>query len=113
MVISIILAVIFFKKGKVKNVIKSITAVPVYLIGLLIVLIITQTFLVKSNELDKEKYYISKNIEFTKKAYGIEIEEKTIANNETLSAKIKEEINRMENPDLIYERLLGYLETLT
>ena len=86
MVISIILAVIFFKKGKVKNVIKSITAVPVYLIGLLIVLIITQTFLVKSNELDKEKYYISKNIEFTKKAYGIEIEEKTIANNETLSA---------------------------
>lgn len=97
MVISIILAVIFFKKGKVKNVIKSITAVPVYLIGLLIVLIITQTFLVKSNELDKEKYYISKNIEFTKKAYGIEIEEKTIANNETLSAKIKEENQEVIN----------------
>ena len=97
MVISIILAVIFFKKGKVKNVIKSITAVPVYLIGLLIVLIITQTFFVKSNELDKEKYYISKNIEFTKKAYDIEIEEKTIDNNETLSTKIKEENQEVIN----------------
>ncbi len=29
------------------------------------------------------------------------------------SAKIKEEINRMEEPELIFERLLWYLETLT
>ncbi len=89
MVISVILAVIFFKQGKTKNVIKSLVAVPAYLVCLLIVLITTQTFFVNSNELDKEKYYITKNIEYTKKAYGIEVEEKTISDNVTLDNKIK------------------------
>lgn len=89
MVVSIILAVIFFKKGKTKNVIKSLLVVPTYLIGMLLVLLITQTVFVNPNELDKEKSYITKNIEYTKKAYGIEIDEITISNNVTLDNKIK------------------------
>lgn len=87
MVVSVILAIIAFKKNKAKNIIKSLLITPAYLVLLLIILLFTQIFMVNSNELDKEKYYISQNIEYTKKAYGIEIDEINIGDNITIDEK--------------------------
>ena len=49
---------------------------------------------VHSNELDKEKKYISENIKNTKIAYNINIEETNLENSGTIT---KEEVNNNEN----------------
>ena len=51
----------------------SIAIVPVYLVCMFLVMVYFQEVYVGSNELDREKQYIKYNIEKTKEAYGINI----------------------------------------
>ncbi|MCI8621722.1 MAG: COG1615 family transporter [Clostridia bacterium] len=85
MVISVYMGIKFFKKNNTKNVLKSLAVVPVYLIGLFIVLVGYNIIFISSSELDKQKEYISKNIEFTKTAYDIKIDEKQVTHTGTIT----------------------------
>lgn len=81
MVASVFKAISEFKKGSVKKVVKSILIVPGYLLLLLVLMLGFNLIFVNSNELDKEKEYIAENINNTKKAYGVDIDE-VIVNDE-------------------------------
>lgn len=74
-VISVYMALKAFKSGKSKNVILDIMIVPAYLVILFLTMVLFQAIFVKTNEYDKEKKYIEYNIQYTKNAYGINIEE--------------------------------------
>ena len=79
-IISVWMAIRAFKQGKTKKVLKNIAIVPGYIITLLVSILVFQVVFVTPNELDKEKENIEKNIEFTKNAYNIDVEEINIAN---------------------------------
>ncbi len=93
-VISVFMAVKFFKKGQTKKVIMSALAVPTYLVGLFIIMIIFDLAFVKTNELDKQKTFISENIKNTKNAYNINVDEVSLTNSGTIT---KEEIDEYKN----------------
>lgn len=84
-IISVAMAIKFFKKSNFKSVIKSLAIVPVYLVGLFIVMIGYKTFFVNGSELDKEKSYITTNIDYTKTAYNLKIEEIDLQNVGTIT----------------------------
>lgn len=73
-----ILGIKYFKKNQAKKVLARLAIIPSYLI---IFFLTTQGFYyiyMNSNELDKQWEYISDNIEFTKKAYNLEISEQNL-----------------------------------
>ena len=118
LVITVYRAIHAFKEKNTKKVILSILIVPIYLVVLFIIMTIFQLVFINSNELDKQKWYIEKNIQYTKKAYNIEIEEKPISTTGTIT---KEETNANENvidnipvvsSDIIY-KTLSNLQTST
>ena len=74
-IISVAMGIRFFKKNNSKNVIKSLAIVPVYLVGLFAVIVGYKIFFVNGSELDKEKSYITTNINYTKTAYNLKIDE--------------------------------------
>ena len=84
-IVSVFMAIKAFYDGKTKKVITSIVIVPSYIIVLLIVTIGFNITFVNSNELDKEKKYIQANINYTKNAYGINIEEVNVENGGTIT----------------------------
>lgn len=94
--ISAIMAIINFKKENFKKIMKWLCVIPAYLVILFVVMISFDLIYVNSNELDKEKKYIAKNIEFTKNAYNINVDEIEIENSGTIT---KDEINK--NQDVI------------
>ena len=69
-----------FKQGFI-----SVLIVPIYLIGLFVVMTYFQMVHVGTNELDNEKEYIGYNIKNTKEAYNIDIKQKNIENYETIT----------------------------
>ena len=75
----------FLKKQQKKKAIIALGSIPAYLVVLFIVMTGFQFAFVNPNELDKEKKYIAYNIENTKKAYQINIEEKEIENSGTVT----------------------------
>ena len=105
--VSIILAIKFFKKKEAKKVIMSIAVVPTYLITLTIVLFICQVFFVNTNELDREKGFIYNNIKFTKNAYGIQIDEVSLSDNETITDEdIENNKNIIDNIAMVSKDLV-------
>ena len=79
---------------------------------LFIVMVVFDLAFVNSNELDKEKEYISENIANTKNAYNINIEEEKIENSGTITS---EEVNANSNiinniPIMSKEAVLATLE---
>lgn len=107
MIISVLLAINAFKKGNIKKIILYLLATPVYLICLLILLIGIQVIMVNPNELDKEKQYISKNIEYTKKAYALEIDELNIENEKNINEGLKNNYsNVIDNIPVVSEKTL-------
>ena len=86
-IVSVYIAIKAFKEGKTKKIILSICAVPIYLIAMVIVLIVFQATFVTTNELDKEKKYVANNIQYTKNAYGINIEEISLNEAETITSQ--------------------------
>ena len=97
-IISVQMAIKAFKEGKTRKLILYIGVVPTYLIAMVLVLIVFQAIFVNANELDKEKQYISDNILYTKNAYGINIEEVTLSDAQTLTSEdIEEQQNVLNN----------------
>ena len=70
----------YFQKGNTNKVLKNLAVIPGYLVMLFIVMVVFDMVYVNSNELDKEKEYIEENIENTKNAYNINIEEVNLEN---------------------------------
>ncbi len=89
-----IMAVISLKKISFKKVAFWLCGIPVYLVVLFLVMLGTNLIYVNKNELDKEKYYIEKNIEYTQNAYNINIDEVQIEDLNTLTL---EDINQNSN----------------
>lgn len=87
-IISVFLAIRYFKNGQTKKVLISLGVVPTYLVGMFIVLLGFQAIFVNQNELDKEKDYIIANIQYTKNAYNLNIDEVPVEQNEVLTEEI-------------------------
>ncbi len=85
-----------FKKGKTSKVIRNLAVIPGYLVCMFIVMVVFDLMFVNSNTLDKEKQYLEHNISYTKNAYNINIEEKSIENTGTIT---QNEV--FENPEII------------
>ena len=87
-------AVKAFKLGSTNKVLKNLAVIPGYLVILFIVMLGFDLIYVNSNELDKERDYISANIENTKRAYNIEIEETNLESSGTIT---QEEVDEAKN----------------
>ena len=83
-------------QDKTKQLLASVAIVPAYLLGLFIVIIGFNFIFVNSNKLDTQKQYIGYNIEYTKKAYNLTIEEQEYESSDSIT---KEEIEA--NLDII------------
>ena len=83
-----------FKEGNTNKVLKNLAVIPAYLVLLFIVMVVFDLIFVNSNELDKEKEYIAENINSTKNAYNINIDEEYLENSGTIT---EEEVNQNSN----------------
>lgn len=75
----------YIKKANFKQCMISISIVPIYLIGMFVCMIYYDQFIVKKEVLDNQKQYIGYNIENTKEAYGINLEQKSIDAYDTIT----------------------------
>ena len=104
--ISAIFIIKYAKKGNAKKAVISASIVPVYLMSLFIVLTVFQVVHVQNNELDNEKQFIGYNIENTKKAYGIDLEQKSIDSYGAITAEeVKNNKNVINNIPLISKEI--------
>ena len=83
--ISIFLATKNFKNNDNKKIIKNLAIIPGYLVGLFIILVGFDIIFVNSSKLDKESKYLQYNINNTKQAYNLNIEEINIKNSGTIT----------------------------
>ncbi len=117
-VIAIWKAISYFNQKKTKNVIISVLTVPAYLVCLFIVMVGFKLIYTNSNELDKEKNYIQANIDNTKTAYNIKIDETYINNEDTQNLKeIENNSDVINNIAIVTEEItlktLGVTQTST
>lgn len=96
MVIAVFKATSNIENWKAKRVLKHLAVIPGYLVGLFIVIVGFDLIFVNSNKLDKEKDYLQYNIDNTKNAYNINIEENNLTHTVTITS---EEVN--SNQDVI------------
>ena len=68
----------FFKESNRKRLFICVASIPTYLVALFIVMTAFDLIFVKTNELDKEKDYITTSIENTRNAFNIDIDESNI-----------------------------------
>lgn len=73
--LSVILIIVYIKKGDNKKAFKSVLIVPIYLLVLFILMVGYQYLFVNRNKLNTEYDYIKYNIESTKNAYNIKVDE--------------------------------------
>ena len=110
-IISAILTVIQIKKQKFKKVPYIIGIIPAYLVLQFIVMVGFNLIYVNNNKLDNEKTYIDYNIEYTKKAYDIEIDELEIKEDEDFASAISNNKDVTQNINLLNEdTILASLE---
>lgn len=101
-----------FKQEKTSKVLKNLAVIPGYLVVLFIIMVGFDLIFVNSNELDKEKNYIQENINSTKSAYNINIEEKNLENSGTITEQeVDENQNIINNiPIMTQDAVLKTLE---
>ncbi|MCI8470310.1 MAG: UPF0182 family protein [Clostridia bacterium] len=102
----------YFKEGNTNKVLKNLAVIPGYLVVLFIIMMLFDLIFVHSNELDKEKEYIAENINSTKNAYNINIEEKNIQNSGTITSdEVEKNSNVINNiPIISQDAVLKTLE---
>lgn len=100
------------RKEQYRKACYSILLIPIYLVGLFGVVFLTDVLYLKQNELDKQKAYIETNIQFTKQAYDIEIEEIELENTGTITAEdIEKNSDVIKNINIYNKsRVLTHLE---
>ena len=102
MIVSVIFILKYIlDKKKTKKLLISVCIVPGYLVSLFIVMALFNLLYVNSNELDKEKVYISNNIDYTKSAYNLNIDEKEYENSDSIT-----EIDIKENSEILNNIML-------
>ena len=77
-IICVGIAIKYFKQKNTQKVLKSLCIIPIYLVILFVIMVGYSLIFVTSNRLDKEKVNISNNIESTKDAYGIDVNENSL-----------------------------------
>ncbi|MBR2744042.1 MAG: UPF0182 family protein [Clostridia bacterium] len=87
MIIAVFVAVPAYYKQKQRRLLAWIASVPVYLVALILVLIGYNKIFVSSNEYEKEKRFISYNIENTRDAYGINVDEVNLDDSGTVTSE--------------------------
>ena len=110
---SILRAYKAIKEKSVRGVIGNIMIVPVYLIALAVVLALYQLIFIGSNDLDANQKYIEANLNYTKKAYGIENNETALNYSGTITQnEINNNINILNNVNIVTpENVLQDLKT--
>ncbi len=92
----------YFKEENTGKVLKNLAIIPGYLVVLFFAMIIFDIVFVGTNELDREKDYISENINNTKNAYNINIQETNIKNSGTITQEeVEESTSVIENIPII------------
>ena len=103
-IISLIRIIKYLRQFKVKKVVYSLLIVPGYLVLLFAVMSGYEYLYAENNELDKQKEYIGYNMEFTKAAYGINVEQVEVNPDISLTAKdLEENSNLLTQIPIIYE----------
>lgn len=93
-VIFAIRAIHYFKQQNTTKVLKNLAVIPGYLVVLFVIMMLFDLLYVKSNELDKQKTYLASNINNTKQAYNINIEEENVDYSGTIT---EEEVTNNQN----------------
>ncbi len=105
------------KEKSSKKVVASILIVPVYMVILFVVMVGFNIIYINTNELDKEKQYLSYNIENTKTAYGIKIDEIDISNEDNSLEEIENHSKLIDKATIISEditlKTIGVTQTST
>ena len=97
MIIAIFMAIPAYYKQKNRRLFICIASVPLYLILLILVLVGYNKIFINSNEYEKEKTYISYNIENTRAAYGINIDETQVVDSGTITNEEMNQYNEVVN----------------
>lgn len=106
-VVSVFLATSNIKKENKSGTIKNLLAIPAYMVCMFIVMFGFNVIFVNSNKYDKEKQYIERNIEYTKNAYGLEIDNEIIEYSGTITEKeVKDNTNLFNNTAIINKNLV-------
>lgn len=101
-IIASLRAIKSFKNNNGSNVLKNLIIIPGYLIVMFLGIEFFNLIFINSNKLDKEKEYLENNINYTKAAYNIDIEEQSLGNTETISqTEVKENSNVINNINII------------
>lgn len=101
-VVTAFLATMNLKKNNRSKMIKNLLVIPSYLVIMFVIMIGFDFIFVKSNEYDKEKKYIERNISYTKDAYGINAEDETIEYTGTITTEeIEKNRNILDNAVII------------
>ncbi len=96
--ISVIRVIKYLKVFKVKKIVSSMLIVPIYLVTLFVVMTGFQYIYAERNELDKQKNYLSDNLNYTRQAYNINVEEVDVENKDE---DIKIDSNFLENVTVV------------
>ncbi len=110
--ISFILAgIIILKSKKYKQLIYIPIAYLVYTVGAYLIIGVVQTLYVSLNELMLEKKYIQYHLDYTKKAYGIDLKKENIYLKKQITEQdLKTYENTLENINILKKR--SYIESL-
>ena len=96
-----------FLNNQNKKIIYTLLSIPTYLVLLFVVIIGYDLIFVKPNEFDKEKKYISENINATKEAYNINAEETSIEYTGTITQEeIEQNAEVIDNIPIINENIV-------
>ncbi len=105
------------KEKNTKKIITSILIVPIYMVILFAVMVGFNVIYINTNELDKEKQYLSYNIENTKTAYGIKIDEINVSNEDNGLEEIENHSKLIDKATIISEditlKTIGVTQTST
>lgn len=96
-ILSVYIAIRSFKKNNTKKIIKSLAVVPIYLVCLFVVLCGYNLIFIRGSELEKQKTYIGENINATKIAYDIKLDEKQLTSTGTITEEEARENQKIIN----------------
>ena len=106
-IVCIVSAIRKLKENNYKKAVLKMMYIPMYLILLFLVVISTEKLYLRRNEFDKEKQYITYNMENTKIAYNIDIQEIEVDNGGTISAEdVENNKDVINNINILDEKIV-------
>ena len=106
-IVCIVSAIRKLKENNYKKAVLKMMYIPMYLILLFLVVISTEKLYLRRNEFDKEKQYITYNMENTKIAYNIDIQEIEVENEGTISAEdVENNKDVINNINILDEKIV-------